>query len=326
MADILNSETPIIVIDTAKKTSLHASCKSPVNLPLAEFADINLSSPEKTAWYDDAILPNLREKEEVVCSVDPLCDEYFELMHRKPARAERTLRKTEKERAQHEKDQVIRLLQGLQGHDWLKLMGISGVTESKKRDYEPAREYFTHGCESIIAKFKLWRDEEKRKLAKTTAGSCESTLCSKQGYSVSVTSATLGNNHSIYNDSDTTPSQQLHREETVASSASSFSTTKCQPHAGWPHTRSQPETHTSTSNSVEFYFSECNDADADCQKEKSKKIPSYPCVYIWGHPLFELPEREFNLPEELLDQESLRTHARKKRRAQRVLRKNSGHT
>ncbi|CAD6501398.1 BgTH12-01650 [Blumeria graminis f. sp. triticale] len=324
---ILNSETPIIVIDTAKKSSPYASPKIPINLPLAEFADINLSSSGETAWYDDITLPNLREIEEVACSLDPLCDEYFELMHKKPARAERALRKTEKERAQHERDQVIRLLQGLQGHDWLKLMGISGVTESKKRDYEPAREYFTHGCESIIAKFKLWRDEEKRKkLAKITAGPCEATVCSKQSSSVPLASATSGNSYYTENDSETLPSQQLHHKATVASSALSLSTTKYQPQTDWPCTRPQPESQTAASSSSEFFFARFNDADANSQKEQCKKIPSCPCVYVWGHPLFELPEREFNLPEELLDQDSLRTHARKKRRAQRLLRKNSGQT
>ncbi|SZF02002.1 unnamed protein product [Blumeria hordei] len=324
---ILNSETPIIVIDTAKKSSPHASSKSPINLPLAEFADINLSSSGKTAWYDDISLHNLREIDEAACSADPLCDEYYELMHKKPARAERALRKTEKERAQHERDQVLRLLQGLQGHDWLKLMGISGVTESKKREYEPAREYFTHGCELIIAKFKSWRDEEKRKkLAKITAGPCEANVCSKQGSSVPLTLGTPGNSYYTENDSDTSPSQQLHHEATVASSALSLSTTKHQPHTDWPCTRSQPESYTAASSCSQFFFARFDDADANCQKEQSKKIPSCPCAYVWGQPLYELPERDFNLPEELLDQESLRTHARKKRRAQRLLRKNNAQT
>lgn len=76
---------------------------------------------------------------------------------------ERSIRNTEKGRAQHEKDQIIRLLDGLQGHDWLRVMGVSGITETRKKQFEPAREHFIKGCQNILDKFRRWTAEEKRR-------------------------------------------------------------------------------------------------------------------------------------------------------------------
>ena len=59
----------------------------------------------------------------------------------------------------------MRLLDGLQGHDWLRVMGVSGVTETKKRAFEPARDHFIRGCEAILDKFRRWTREEKRRRA-----------------------------------------------------------------------------------------------------------------------------------------------------------------
>lgn len=94
---------------------------------------------------------------------DPLPDSLYHQGHKKLERTERSGKNAERARAQHEKEQVIRLLDGLQGPDWLKIMGVNGVTESKKKTYEPARAHFIKGCRAIIAKFKAWTAEEKRR-------------------------------------------------------------------------------------------------------------------------------------------------------------------
>jgi hypothetical protein len=94
---------------------------------------------------------------------DPLPDRYFEPAHKKAERLEKSIRNSEKGRAQHERDQIIRLLEGLQGPDWLRTMGVSGITESRKKSFEPAREYFIKGCQAILEKFRLWSLEEKRR-------------------------------------------------------------------------------------------------------------------------------------------------------------------
>jgi hypothetical protein len=93
---------------------------------------------------------------------DPLDAEIYYKAHRKAERAEKSARNSERERAQHEKVQLDRLLDGLKGPDWLKVMGITGVTESEKKLYEPKRALFTREVMALIKKFEDWKEEEKR--------------------------------------------------------------------------------------------------------------------------------------------------------------------
>ncbi|EEH10224.1 conserved hypothetical protein [Histoplasma capsulatum G186AR] len=94
---------------------------------------------------------------------DPLDDDVYFKAHRRIERQEKQLRNIEKERAQHEKVQLDRLLDELQGHDWLRVMGISGITETEKKLYEPKRAYFIKEVSALIEKFRLWKEEERRR-------------------------------------------------------------------------------------------------------------------------------------------------------------------
>jgi hypothetical protein len=78
-------------------------------------------------------------------------------------RQEKQLRNIERDRAQHEKIQLERILSELQGHDWLRVMGISGITDSEKKLYEPKRAYFVKEVSTLIDKFRAWKEEEKRR-------------------------------------------------------------------------------------------------------------------------------------------------------------------
>lgn len=101
---------------------------------------------------------------------DPLIDAVYFKPHRRAERKEKQLRNIEKERAMHEKVQLERLLDALQGHDWLKILGITGVTDSEAKRYEAKRDYFISEVQSLVQKFKLWKEEEKRlKLGKDVA-------------------------------------------------------------------------------------------------------------------------------------------------------------
>lgn len=94
---------------------------------------------------------------------DPLGDDTYFKAHRRIERQEKQLRNIERERAQHEKVQLDRLLDELQGHDWLRVMGISGITDSEKKLYEPKRALFIKEVSALIDKFKVWKEEEKRR-------------------------------------------------------------------------------------------------------------------------------------------------------------------
>ena len=76
-------------------------------------------------------------------------------------RQEKQLRNIEKERAQHEKVHLEALLEGLRGHEWLRVMGISGITDTEKKEYESNRDYFIREVAGLVEKFKAWKEEEK---------------------------------------------------------------------------------------------------------------------------------------------------------------------
>jgi len=100
---------------------------------------------------------------------DPLADTFYFPHHRRAERKEKQLRNIEKERAMHEKLQLERLLDGLQGPDWLKVMGITGVTDGERKDWEPKRDFFIKEVEALVDKFRIWKDEEKRLRAEKEA-------------------------------------------------------------------------------------------------------------------------------------------------------------
>ncbi|KAG9526912.1 hypothetical protein KCV07_g154, partial [Aureobasidium melanogenum] len=65
---------------------------------------------------------------------DPLTDAFYFKSHRRAERKEKQLRNIEKERAMHEKAQLERLLEALQGHDWLRIMGIVSVADADAKN------------------------------------------------------------------------------------------------------------------------------------------------------------------------------------------------
>lgn len=93
---------------------------------------------------------------------DPLGDELYTVHHNRKERKEKQLRNIEKERAQHEKAHLERLLEGLQGPDWLRVLGVTGVTESEQKDWKPKRDYFIKEVSELVDKFRRWKDAERR--------------------------------------------------------------------------------------------------------------------------------------------------------------------
>ncbi|MCJ1352393.1 MAG: hypothetical protein MMC33_002377 [Icmadophila ericetorum] len=133
-------------------------------LPIISTSDPPPDSP--TNQFHVIIFPNPPDD----VATDPLSDSFYFKAHRRAERSEKQLRNIEKERAQHEKVQLERLLEGLRGPDWLKVMGISGITDSEKKSFEGKREYFIREVSFLIEKFRKWREEErKRKLEKDLA-------------------------------------------------------------------------------------------------------------------------------------------------------------
>ena len=96
-------------------------------------------------------------------AVDPLNEDLYFRAHRKFERQEKQLRNIERDRAQHEQQQLDRLLEDLRGQDWLRVMGLTGVHENEKSLYEPKRQILIQELVALVKKFQKWKDEEKRR-------------------------------------------------------------------------------------------------------------------------------------------------------------------
>ena len=267
---------------------------------------------------------------------DPLPDSLFEPVHKRAERLERSIRNTEKGRAQHEKDQIIRLLEGLQGHDWLRVMGVSGVTETKKKTFEPARAYFVRGCQAILAKFKNWSLEEKRrKLEKEKAlaaqnedkgeegedgGSEENGDASVGGEGDEAEEAAeeegrrdISEELEATSRSDTTegpsPAKQLREEALARSRLMAKARKSLQRHRN----SLEPPKPIDPTKPFTSFFSKKYEREGALNKNRRPGRK----VLAWGHPLPELEEEEFDLPEEYRDEETMKARARKKRRDKR---------
>lgn len=329
LLDILNIDTPIIIVDSSNKTqskqppSPRKADGHPRTCSLKEFPD-SLFYDIHDAHRVDFSFMDKNYKEEG--GGDPLPDEYFEAIHRKPERQEKSIRNTDRGRAQHEKDQVIRLLEGLQGHDWLKLMGVSGITDSRKKDYEPARAHFIKGCEQIIEKFRIWRDEERRRKLEREQAMAEAEEDeevdgdeeAEQGQGEEFEAIVFydeendGNNSDgdppDYSDIDASAARQLHEEAIARSKSSSRVSTR--------RTRLEYHAIPTYEDQKEFksFFAKPYLREAALGKHRR----SGRSVSAWGRPVPEVVEQDFDLPDEFRDDETLKVHARRRRRDRRV--------
>lgn len=246
---------------------------------------------------------------------DSLTDEYFGSIHRRPERQEKGIRNTDKSRAQHEKDTVMRLLGDLQGHDWLKSMGVSGITESKKKDYEPARAHFIKGCQTLLEKFRIWREEEKRRKLEKEIAMAEADMAEDvEMEEVDADEEDDGNvsdgDPPDYSDVDASAARQLH-DEAIARSAplrpSKAIERRTKVDVMPPPVYPMEKDFTS-------FFAKPHLRPTEVKKTRR----SGRSTLAWGQPIPEITDVEFDLPEEFRDEETLKAHARRKRRDRRV--------
>lgn len=309
--DILNLDTPIIIVDTSKpilKTPTFATArvgntqKSPY--PLKQYADSLFTTLNEAQRVDFSFLDSHCKDTDK----NPLPDSFFENVHKKPERHEKVIRNTDKGRAQHEKDQVIRLLEGLQGHDWLKLMGVSGVTDSRKKDFEPARDHFIKGCLAIIEKFKTWREEEKRRRMEREQAAAIGAEDEDDDEDDKDSGNVSDGDPPDYSDVDASAARQLH-EEAVARSAPLAPAKRPKAKAE----EAPPPVHVEEKEFTSF-FSKPYLREAALHKHRR----SGRSVSAWGQPVPEIGKEYFELPEEYRDEETLKDHARRKRRDRRI--------
>ncbi|KAF1996718.1 hypothetical protein P154DRAFT_498197 [Amniculicola lignicola CBS 123094] len=209
---------------------------------------------------------------------DPLADAVYFAQHRRAERKEKQLRNIEKERAMHEKVQLERLLDGLQGPDWLKVMGISGVTDGERKDWEPKRDYFVKEVEALVDKFRIWKEEEKRQRAEK-----EAALHARE------------------------ETEEDDEDDEAAKPPLPKPRRPPRPHGFFlPIMPPEP-----TGPFTSFYAKPHLRAAALGKHRQGRKASAF------GQPIPEWEASEFGLPDEYLTEENLRHHARKRRRQKR---------
>ncbi|KAI0431539.1 hypothetical protein F5Y09DRAFT_186637 [Xylaria sp. FL1042] len=350
---LLNADTPIIILDTEDEPSDAAvvtTTTASANEPPIHFEPRPHFSMVRV--YSDRLFTDLHasptadldfpEIEHIGSDLeDPLPDSLFAPTHRRAERLEKSIRNTERGRAQHEKDQIIRLLGELQGHDWLRTMGVNGVTESRRKTFEPARDHFIKGCQAILDKFRSWSQEEKRRKLERERALAEETDdeededededdedqqeddvdnsdCSEVADSaddvdmldVEHESGDDGASQGEppdYSDVDAA-ARQLHDE--AMERARYAAATSPRRARGEP-----PPTTVDLAPPREFtsFFGKRHQRDAALNKGRRRGRT----VLAWGHPVPEMSEYDFELPGDILDEDTLRAHERQKRRDRR---------
>ncbi|CAI7589746.1 unnamed protein product [Penicillium glandicola] len=149
--EFLAAKTTITIVDDLPRSPPFSSDPGPTSFgnPLLKLYDCEKITLPKPVSNTPAI--------------DPLSEETYFRAHRKFERQEKQLRNIERNRAQHEQQVLERLLDELRGHDWLRMMGLTGVHESEKKLYEPKRDILIQELVTLVNKFQAWKDEERRR-------------------------------------------------------------------------------------------------------------------------------------------------------------------
>ncbi|KAI9163156.1 hypothetical protein HJFPF1_04755 [Paramyrothecium foliicola] len=332
---LLNADTPIVLVDSGHRrmapqpAAQQAVSQATVTTPNHDVDEYPVRG------YGDALFSDVYDAQRIDFGFleaqyknktlgDPLPDNLFEPVHKRAERLERSIRNTEKGRAQHEKDQIIRLLDGLQGHDWLRLMGVNGITETRKKSFEPARDYFIKGCQAILDKFRNWSLEEKRRKLekeKAIAEEASEASSSEEGSNDDQDQDDEGEdgdeggaNEEAASRDDTSdvssPAKQLREEALARSKLAARSSKKLS--AARPKTIKPPKPPEPPREFKSFYSKRHERESALNRHRRAGRK-----VLAWGHPIPDIPEADFELPEEYRDADTLKTRARQKRRERR---------
>lgn len=266
---------------------------------------------------------------------DPLNEGAYFRAHRRVERQEKQLRNIERERAQHEKLQVDRLLDELRGQDWLRVMGIAAGPDNAKKLYEPKRDYFIRELRALIDKFKVWKEEEKRrKLAKDMKPSTPDMDENKdelkeEDYS----GADAQSTGETTDDVDVQASRQLLREARSATTSKKpkhkrTSTEKHrkpkpagqeiqpQPQPKPQHPPFEPPPIIENKPFASFY------ADPEVRAMALGKTDQVPLPKLaFGYPIPDVHEQDFELPSDILTDDAIMASQRKQRRMRREGRK-----
>ncbi|KAH0832731.1 hypothetical protein FOPE_01342 [Fonsecaea pedrosoi] len=301
--EALTVRTKIVLVDDTPDFEPRQPKSDPfgAHKPLHNTQVIRLNPPDDTVGADP---------------VDPLGEDVYIKIHAKAERHEKQMKNSDRERAQHEKYQLEKLLDDLRGPDWLKTLGITGVTETEKKRYEPKRLLFIRETQALIDKFKRWKEEEKRRKMEREQELLEAAVLEDQeenedegdnaetegsnnGSGVEEGSLDSASSHAPNSSElDALASQQLIEEAKIANKRR-----KPTP-AQWPDA-SPPKLFTS-------FFDKRHLRDAAVAGRQRGRT-----ILAFGHPIPDFSEEEFELPDDILTDEAIKARQRSHRRLRR---------
>ncbi|MCJ1380832.1 hypothetical protein MMC17_003941 [Xylographa soralifera] len=311
-SEFLTADTRILIVDEGPRPTQSTDGATPTicprdsgsceahpptgSVPLAESNATGSNAPRITQKIDFSSL----SRQVLHKATDPLSDEVYFKAHRRAERQEKQLRNIEKERAQHEKVQLERLLEGLKGHDWLRIMGISGITDSEKKSFESKRDWFIREVSCLIDKFRRWKEEEKRrKVEKELSVKADE---EEDDEDDDESGGSYENSTISPQDVDALAALQLQNESVSASR-----TKHKGKHAMIASLQPPPLERPFTS-----FYSKSYMREAALGKHRRGRTR-----FAFGQIVPELAERPFHLPREMLTDDAIRASARSRRRARR---------
>lgn len=243
---------------------------------------------------------------------DPLGEETYFRPHRRSERQEKQLRNIERERAQHEKLQVDRLLDELKGYDWIRVLGITGISDAEKKLYEPKRVFFIKELSLLIEKFNLWRDEEKRRK-----------VDAKEKPFVRGDTTPLG----AKPQGTGSKRRAKHKKAKDESNSSFLSDSQSYGDAPDPDDMNAEAARQLRQEALSAFgkYPKPSKSKGKSARSGRTKLASQstqdpaqgPTWFAFGHPIPVMEEREFRLPSEILNEETIQANRRKLRRLRR---------
>ncbi|KAF2835479.1 hypothetical protein M501DRAFT_900862, partial [Patellaria atrata CBS 101060] len=239
---------------------------------------------------------------------DPLSEGVFFKPHRRAERKEKQLRNIEKERAMHEKVQLERLLDGLLGHDWLRVMGVTGITDGEKKDFEWKRQYFIREVRALVDKFREWKEEEKRiRMGKGTVPSAKDEGDDEEGNEDEHTQDDM-TEPPPSSDVDAWAARQLQQEASRSTSSASVPPNQSRRGQRMPAHLLPPPTPEPDTPFTSFFSKPYIRAAALGKHRYGSRT-----VLAFGLPVPDFEERLFQLPPDYTTPEELRASARRRR-------------
>lgn len=217
---------------------------------------------------------------------DPLKPEIYEKHHRRQENAEKRVRNIERGKVTHEVGKLEEQLDLLKGPEWLKAMGydrIRAMSAEEKKKVEKTKDDLIAEIETIKEKFRIWKEDEKRRKYGKNAGEN--------------TGAT----------SDT--AESTHEESAEPEQPSGKMTPARRGHIG-----GKTPKHVEAIRRMEEFTSFYSDKPHLRPMAVHPFRKNYRNITAFGEPLPKLVEQDFALPDELVDNQA---HWKKKMRSMR---------